>query len=66
MEKVEHRALGKLHCLQGFDDGEDDEPGISLPGFDDTYFRSSIIRRKFGCVNSIVETGDDIHTVVIL
>jgi hypothetical protein len=33
MEKVGHRALEKLHCLQGFDDGEDDEPEISLPGF---------------------------------
>lgn len=66
MEKVGHRALEKLHCLQGFDDGEDHEPEISLLGFDDTYFRSSIIRRKFGCANSIVETGDNIHTVVIL
>jgi hypothetical protein len=66
MDKVGHKALEKLHCLQGFDDGEYHEPESNLLGFSDTYFRSSIIRREFGCANSIVAIDYDIHTVVIL
>jgi hypothetical protein len=66
MDKAGHKALEKLHCLQGFDDGEDHEPERNLLGFSDTYFRSSITRREFGCANIILVIEDDIHTVVIL